>query len=44
MCKFDSPSHPNYIFIRNSLVKATEDVLGDGNYVLSHLVRILVHR
>ncbi|KAK4113314.1 hypothetical protein N656DRAFT_844254 [Canariomyces notabilis] len=29
MCKFESPTDPNYIFIRNSLVKATEDVLGD---------------
>ncbi|KAK4151819.1 hypothetical protein C8A00DRAFT_35538 [Chaetomidium leptoderma] len=30
ICKFDSPSHPNYIFVRNSLVKAAEDVLGDA--------------
>ncbi|KAK4213973.1 WD40-repeat-containing domain protein [Rhypophila decipiens] len=29
ICKFDSPSDPNYISIRNSLVKATEDLLGD---------------
>ncbi|KAL8409621.1 hypothetical protein RB594_007898 [Gaeumannomyces avenae] len=29
ICKFDSPADPNYAFIRNSLVKATEDVLGD---------------
>ncbi|KAK3905373.1 hypothetical protein C8A05DRAFT_30781, partial [Staphylotrichum tortipilum] len=29
ICKFDSPAHPNYIFIRNWLVKAAEDVLGD---------------
>ncbi|KAM7212469.1 hypothetical protein V8F06_012156 [Rhypophila decipiens] len=29
ICKFDSPSDPNYISIRNSLVKATEDALGD---------------
>ncbi|KAH6632537.1 hypothetical protein F5144DRAFT_513009 [Chaetomium tenue] len=30
ICKFDSISHPNYIFVRNSLVKAVEDVLGDA--------------
>ncbi|KLU89997.1 hypothetical protein MAPG_08964 [Magnaporthiopsis poae ATCC 64411] len=29
ICKFDSPADPNYAFVRNSLVKATEDVLGD---------------
>ena len=30
ICKFDSPSDPNYVFIRNSLVKATEDILAKG--------------
>ncbi|KAM7207784.1 hypothetical protein V8F20_001826 [Naviculisporaceae sp. PSN 640] len=29
ICKFDSPSDPNYISIRNSLVKATEDLIGE---------------
>jgi hypothetical protein len=30
ICKFDSPADPNYVTIRNSLVKAVEDVMGDG--------------
>ena len=30
ICKFDSPSDPNYILVRNSLSKAVDDVLGDG--------------
>ncbi|RYC54364.1 hypothetical protein CHU98_g11846 [Xylaria longipes] len=29
ICKFDSPTDPNYITIRNSLSKAVEDILGD---------------
>ncbi len=30
ICKFDSPTDPNYVTIRNSLCKAVEDLLGDG--------------
>ncbi|KAI1295904.1 hypothetical protein F5Y03DRAFT_399068 [Xylaria venustula] len=29
ICKFESPTDPNYITIRNSLSKAVEDLLGD---------------
>ncbi|KAI0400118.1 hypothetical protein F4802DRAFT_620340 [Xylaria palmicola] len=30
ICKFDSPTDPNYITIRNSISKAVEDLLGEA--------------
>ncbi|KAK3294140.1 uncharacterized protein B0H64DRAFT_399777 [Chaetomium fimeti] len=30
ICKFDSPSHPNYVLIRNCLVHAAQSLLGDA--------------
>ena len=30
MCKFESPSDPNYHVVRNSLAKAVENILGDS--------------
>lgn len=45
VCKFDSPADPNYVSVRNSLVKATEDILGDGEsnplYLLSTVVMLI---
>lgn len=30
VCKFETPTDPTYFLLKNSLLKATEDILGDS--------------
>ncbi len=39
ICKFDSPSDPNFVTLRNALVTTTRNITEKGMFIAAHLSR-----